>query len=213
MIDFFSSIDRWLFVSINSGLATRWGDYLWPLVTDYDKLLPVRIVLIGVWLWLVVKGGTKGRTAAFLLIPVLCVADQFSSSVLKPLIARARPCHIEDGVRMIRDIHLLVDCGPGFSFPSSHAVNNTAVATLMTYYYRHLGPYVYGWAAVICISRIAVGVHYPSDVAGGAIVGFASAAACIGCWRWVQRKWLPSWGPSEIPSSQPRTSHEGRHGS
>jgi len=60
------------------------GDLLWPIVTDYDKLLPVRIVLLGVWLLLLFRGGVRGRTAALMLIPVIICSDQLSSSIIKP---------------------------------------------------------------------------------------------------------------------------------
>ncbi len=186
-------IDCWIFTLINSTLANPVGDRIWPLITDYDKLLIVRIVLVVVWLWLVIRGGTRGRTVAFLLIPVLFAADQLSSSLIKPWVDRLRPCHTVDGVPMVQHVHLLVSCGPGKSFPSSHSVNNFAVATLFTYYYRKIGPYVYGWAAVIALSRVAVGVHYPSDILGGALIGTLVSFAVITLWMQVLRLYQKSF--------------------
>ena len=47
---------------------------------------------------------------------VILFCDQISSAVLKPMIERLRPCRVGD-------VHLLVGCGSGYSFPSSHAAN------------------------------------------------------------------------------------------
>jgi len=181
------NIDRAVFLFINNTLANPVGDTLWPYITDYDRILVVRVILVGVWLWLMVRGGTRGRTAALMLIAVLFAADQLSSSVIKPFVDRLRPCHLIDGIRVIPQVHLLVSCGPGKSFPSSHAVNNFAVATLFGYYYRPIRPYVYGWASLVALSRVAVGVHYPSDIAGGAIIGTLVAATIISLWNLIIR--------------------------
>ncbi|MBM2846234.1 MAG: Phosphatase family protein, partial [Bacteroidetes bacterium] len=54
MIEFLYGIDKAIFLFINQTLSNPVGDFLWPLITDYDKLWPVRILLIGVWLWLVI---------------------------------------------------------------------------------------------------------------------------------------------------------------
>ncbi len=199
MIAWLAWADRWLFVFVNSTLANPAGDLLWPAVTDYDKFLVVRIVLLAVWIWLILRGGTRGRTAALLLIPVLISADQLASSVLKPLFDRPRPCHMINGVRIVEQIHLLVDCGPGKSFPSSHAVNNAAVATLFTCYYRRLWPWLFGWVFVIGLSRVAVGVHYPSDVLGGAAVGALVALAVVLIWERIHQAIFATPSPGRPP--------------
>ncbi|HTX99771.1 MAG TPA: phosphatase PAP2 family protein [Bacteroidota bacterium] len=183
MTEWLYQIDLAVFVFINTTLANPVGDFLWPLITDYDRILIVRLVLVSVWLWLIIRGGARGRTAAIMLIPVLFFADQLSSSLIKPWVDRLRPCYMENGVRVVQNLHLLVSCGPGKSFPSSHAVNNFAVATLFTFYYRRLWPYVYGWAAIVALSRVAVGVHYPSDILGGACIGTVVSLATILLWE------------------------------
>lgn len=202
MSDVLYGIDVAIFHFINGGLSCGPGDFFWPLVTDYDKLLPVRIVLIGLWLWLVVKGGTRGRSAALLVIVVLVCSDQISSSFLKPLVHRPRPCHIVDGAPAVSGIHLLVGCGGGMSFPSSHAVNNFAVATLFAWFYRRGWPALFAWASLIALSRVFVGVHYPSDILGGAALGTGVALLVIVAWREIVRRWIPSIaiGPAEKPA-------------
>ena len=55
MIEFLNSIDRAILLFVNSTLATPVGDWLWPLITDYDKQWPIRIVLVAAWLWLMIR--------------------------------------------------------------------------------------------------------------------------------------------------------------
>ena len=138
-----------------------------------------------------IKGGKRGRTVAILLIPVLLCADKLSSAVIKELISRPRPCHEINGIPIVQGIHHVVDCGPGKSFPSSHAVNNFAIATLFSYYYRKYTWAFVGWASLVALSRPIVGVHYPSDILGGAIIGVIVAALVIACWIWIARRFFP----------------------
>jgi undecaprenyl-diphosphatase len=195
VIDFLYSIDRAVFLFINNGLANPVGDFLWPRITDYDRFLPVRILLLALWVWLLVRGGVRGRTAALLIIPLLFASDKLSSAVIKELVARPRPCHQIGGVAVIPGIHLLVDCGGGKSFPSSHAVNNFGVATLLTFYFRRWWWAFYLWATLVAVSRVAVGVHYPSDILAGAAIGSAVALAIIGLWMLFQRRFFPALDP------------------
>ena len=192
MSEFFRTLDVAIFRFINTGLSCAPGDLFWPLVTDYDKLLPVRIVLIALWLWLMIKGGMRGRTVAILVVVVIFCSDQISSSILKPLVHRPRPCHIIDGAPAVSNVHLLVGCGGGMSFPSSHAVNNFAVATLFAWFYRRGRFALFAWASVIALSRVFVGVHYPLDILGGAVIGSGVALLVIIAWREIVRRWVPS---------------------
>lgn len=191
MIEFLYSLDVAVFHFINVSLANPVGDFLWPLITDYDKILPVRILLLAVWILLIIRGGARGRTAALLLVPLLFCADKLSSSLIKELVSRPRPCHDIGGVPIVQGIHMLVDCGSGKSFPSSHAVNNFAVATLFSTYYRRWRWCFFGWAALVALSRPAVGVHYPSDILGGTVIGVCVALAVIFLWTQTALRFFP----------------------
>ncbi len=91
-------------------------------------------------------------------------------------------------------MHLLVDCGPGKSFPSSHAVNNFALAVLFSHYYRPWTWAFFTWAGLVAFSRVAVGVHFPLDAAGGALIGTLLAAGVIRLWRAIERRVPPPLG-------------------
>ncbi|MEO8169221.1 MAG: phosphatase PAP2 family protein, partial [bacterium] len=104
MIEWLYTIDVAIFHFLNSTLANPIGDQFWPYLTDYDKKWPVRILLIAIWLALLIRGGKQGRTAAILFIPLLVISDQLSSTVIKSLVARVRPCHAIPAA----ELHLLV---------------------------------------------------------------------------------------------------------
>jgi undecaprenyl-diphosphatase len=186
MIDWLYSIDVALYHFLNSTLASPAGDVFWPYVTDYDKQWFVRVILGGVALLLLTKGGKRGRTAALLLIPLIVITDQLSSTLIKSLVGRVRPCHAFDASQM----HLLVGCG-GLSFPSSHAVNNFGVATMFSRFYPKARWGLYAFASLIALSRVFVGVHYPSDVIGGAIIGTCVALLLFWAWSSLAKRFFP----------------------
>jgi membrane-associated phospholipid phosphatase len=61
------------------------------------------------------------------------------------------------------------------SFPSDHAIVAAAIATSLLMVNRRLGIAALSITALICIARVAVGVHYPLDVLAGALLGAAAA--------------------------------------
>ena len=83
MIDFLYSIDKTIFVFINQTLSNPVGDFLWPLITDYNNIWAVRISLGLIWLLLLVKGGRAGRTVAVMIIPLLFLATRSAALSLR----------------------------------------------------------------------------------------------------------------------------------
>ncbi len=180
MIDFFVYIDRLLFSFFNQTIANPAFDVLMPFLTDLNKYT-LSFVIVGViWIALIIWGGKTGRMVAAGLVLVIALADQFNSSVLKSIFDRSRPCHFVDGIYNIENVRLLVGCGGGRSFPSSHAANNAAVALLLSWYYPRFKWWFIVFALAIGLSRIYVGVHFPIDVLGGFIVGIVCGFIIIG---------------------------------
>jgi undecaprenyl-diphosphatase len=63
------------------------------------------------------------------------------------------------------------------SFPSGHAATSFAGATILSFAFPRLAPILLVLAAAVGFARVYVGVHYPLDILGGALLGAAIAAA------------------------------------
>lgn len=180
MIEFLYSIDKAVFLFCNRTLANPVSDVVMPALTDWNQSVIGWSIFALWWIALFWKGGRKGRIVGLLLIPLIVGSDQLSSAVLKFMFDRPRPCHEINGLPIVENIHLLVPCGSGYSFPSSHAFNNFAFATFLSYYYRRWTWLFLVYAGLMGFSRLAVGVHYPSDVLGGAMLGMLYSYVAIG---------------------------------
>ena len=171
MLDFLNSLDITMFRFINGSLSNSILDFLMPFITDLNKQRFVLVFVVVILLWMLIRGSRRVRIAAVLLIVTIIFSDQLSSSVIKHCFERSRPC------RTLQNVHLLVSCGSGFSFPSSHAVNNFAGALILAFFLPRAKWWFFGFAFIVAFSRIYVGVHYPFDVIGGAAIGLF----CAGC--------------------------------
>lgn len=182
MIAWLLNADRVLFHFINISLANPVTDFIMPVVTNDWNL---RIVLLLIVIALPVFGKREGWITALLCILTVIATDQLSSHLIKHLVERIRPCHI------LPDVHLLVGCGGGFSFPSSHAANVFGQAAVIGTRHRKVSVPVYIFAALVGYSRIAVGVHYPGDVLGGGLLGIAVGLVIVGITRLIQLRFQP----------------------
>ncbi len=174
MPDFLLQIDQSLFFWINQGWANPILDWFMPVITFKENGFPLWIAVYVLLLW---KGGKKGRIAALLIIPVIALSDQMAASVIKPWVERMRPCAAMLNVRM------LIGLKTSYSFPSAHASNIFAAATFFSVFYPKGRMVYFTLAVLVGLSRIYVGVHYPFDVIGGAILGALCAWTVIWFYR------------------------------
>ncbi len=144
-------------------------DALVPLIRNQFFWAPLYLFLL---LFTLANGGRKALwwMAGFLV--AFALADSLSASLVKPVVARIRPCN-EPSLRTV--VRLLVPCGGGYSFPSSHATNHTAMgvylAATLGRRWRWLWVAGIGWGGSVGLAQVYVGVHYPLDVAGGMLLG------------------------------------------
>lgn len=158
--------DRQLFYLLNTQWSHPWLDTIMPILTDLHKnrffLTTLAPVLLGLWIW-----RKKQKMIPVLMGLVVCIActDNANHRILKPLFARPRPPLVE------KQIVLRAPHAGGLSFPSNHAGNMFAAATFLSACYPGLSYFYFLIAILISYSRVYVGVHYPLDVAAGALVG------------------------------------------
>jgi len=172
-------LDRWLFEAVNEGQRNLLFDGLMPWLSNkYYFLIPA----LALAAFLVARGGERGRWAVAAALLAVLLADG-GGNLVKGLVARPRPCHALLGVS------LLSGCGRAFAFPSNHAMNMFALATALGYHYRRWVWALGGLAAAVSYSRVYLGVHYPGDVLGGAILGVAAGALAVAATEAAQARW------------------------
>jgi undecaprenyl-diphosphatase len=170
MLDWLLRLDERGFVLLNSRLHCGLLDAIMPAITTLSNwILPLGLLLLAA----ICFGGARGRRAVGLALLAVALSDQLSSSLLKNLVARTRPCHVVDPVR------LLVGCSGSFSFPSSHAANIACAATVFAGIFPRLIPVLAVLAFLIGYSRVYVGVHYPFDVLAGWTLGLLVGGAIV----------------------------------
>ncbi len=121
--------------------------------------------LLWIALGLVLLFPKRTRRGGFEMLMCLLVAYIINDLVIKELVCRARPYDTIEGLK------ILVKPLSSFSFPSGHSNSSFAAAMALTLAFGKKGAWAYIPAALIAASRCYVGVHYPSDVLTGMIVG------------------------------------------
>lgn len=182
MIDWLLTLDRNVFLFINQVLANPVTDFIMPVITNDSFLRVLYALLI---LAVLIFGRKKYLWAILFSIVVVALTDQTSASLIKPLVGRLRPCKV-------MEVHLLVNCGSGLSFPSSHAANLFGQALFWGLVFRRaLWPGLV-FAFLVGLSRIFVGVHYPLDFLAGTVIGALEGAALAWLYLYVTtRRKLP----------------------
>ena len=94
--------------------------------------------------------------------------------LLKNCLKRNRP---EAALKNFRSI---ITPSDQFSFPSGHTSAAFMMATLFSYYFPPLTIYLYCWATLIGISRVVLGVHFPTDILVGVLLGISAALFSLG---------------------------------
>jgi undecaprenyl-diphosphatase len=152
----------------------RWLDTLMWAASSVRVLLPV-LGIVALFLGL---RSNHRWAAAVLVIASVSAADLLTVRVVKPAVARVRPCRAEP-----LEVKAPLGCGPGPSFPSSHAATSAAAAVIVCWSAPLASGFAVAAAALIGISRVYNGVHWPTDVVVGWLLGTGVGLAAI----WVYR--------------------------
>ena len=156
-------------------LNTQWHnevlDWIAPFLRNQWFWVPLYFFLL---LFMPSKFRQKGWVWCAVFLVSFIISDQVSATLMKPFFHRVRPCN---NPYLASIVHLLVPCGSGYSFPSSHAANHFSIgifsAMTLGKVAKWVWPVAIAWAAVVSFSQVYVGVHFPLDVTCGAIIGTA----------------------------------------
>ena len=180
MLERLIHIDTKILLAIN-GWHAPWADTLMWIISAKTTWIPLYLLLIGLLVWRYRKPAVKSvkwlqkvpTCVVMIVVIVIAVgaADFIASGILKDWVARPRPTRVPEleGV-----LHLVNGYRSGqYGFVSSHAANTMACALLFSLIWHNkiatIGLML--WVAANCYSRMYLGVHYPTDILGGLIVG------------------------------------------
>ncbi len=158
------------------------NDILTPIFTFITELGDGGMVWI-VLAFLVLFFMKGYRKTGFMVGISLLGSLLFNNTILKNIVQRTRP------YRVIEELTILIPEPGEFSFPSGHTSSSFAAGMVL---YLML-PKKYGVPALILafligISRLYVGVHYPTDVLGGMVMGTLIAVATVKIWNLAEQK-------------------------
>ena len=161
-----------LFNLINHGMDNRAFDFIMPLITNFGSIIAWGLVCGLLFFF----GGENAKKVAILGLAALFISN-VAVFALKYIIAEPRP------FLTLSNVDLLAPESEIYSFPSGHTASSFAVATVIglkysfmvkNKKYKLIYPLL-AFAALIGFSRVYIGVHYPLDVAFGAIIGVICA--------------------------------------
>lgn len=165
-------IDYLLFELINSKISNPIFDVVLVGWRNKYLWLPMYVSIIS---FLIFNYKNKSYWIIAFFILSVASSDMISSRVIKELVERPRPCRTE----LLSPVVQRVPCGGGYSFTSSHATNHFAVAMFLIFtigrYLKVIKWPLIIWAFLVGFSQIYVGVHFPSDIIFGSLLGILIA--------------------------------------
>jgi membrane-associated phospholipid phosphatase len=210
-------VDVGVFRFINGTLSNSVFDVVMPFASGNKFFFPVLAIIGMLLLW---KGGKRGWLCAMMAVLILWPGDSYICNTIKHAVARERPFAALADVNQPMSHRKNRPANPPTamgnpqnvspaalpnhnSMPSSHAANWFAATMICYVFYRRSWRFMLPLACLVAFSRIYNGVHYPSDVLAGAILGAGYAAAGMwaieSLWRFAGQKWFPLWW-EKLPS-------------
>jgi len=166
-----SQQDEALCLRINHASRIQWLCRGFRLVSRLGDGIFWYALLIGILAW----RGHSGMTPVLHMVFTGAVCTLLYKW-LKGKTGRPRP------YQRNRAIQLAADPLDQYSFPSGHTLHAVAFTLLSLYYYPALAALLLPFTLLVALSRIVLGLHYPSDVLAGVAIGSAVAALSLLIW-------------------------------
>ena len=162
--------DQRAFTVLNGKLANPVFDQVMPWLRTPLFCAPLYLFLA---VFALFNFRQRGAWWCLFFLATVALTDMAGNYGFKQVFERIRPCN--DPV-MEGHVRLLIDhCGAGYSFVSNHAANHMGMAVFFLVTFRHLiGMWAWAgvaWALLVAYAQVYCGVHYPLDIAGGALLG------------------------------------------
>lgn len=168
-MDYIAGLDVRLFRLMNTAWTSPALDP--AMVYATERLNFIGMMIVGSALvWIL---GRRRDSRGLLILPAAVLAGEAAATLLKLAFMRPRPCQVLEGARV------LVECSPFYSMPSGHATSAFAAMVFLSARHRRLLPLFLAFAAFVAYTRPYVGLHYPTDIAAGALLGTVVALIAI----------------------------------
>jgi undecaprenyl-diphosphatase len=163
-------VDEQLFLFFNSLPHTPGLDSLAMAISGIGN---AGLIWIALALFLFFREERRGWSFFAPFLTAGFLASAASELILKPFVGRVRPA------QFLLDAVVIGQIPRTFSFPSTHATLAWALATVIAAEDPRIGRFAYILAALISLSRIYLGMHFPLDVAVGALLGWGIGMLCV----------------------------------
>lgn len=165
MFEFLPAIDDWIYYQINSVLTHPALDAFFLWITDLHKTPYFKFIAVPLVAFMFIRHFKREGVTLFLFLILTLSCSDFVGGQIKHLVARERP---EYNLALSQTQRS--EAG-GYGFPSNHASNMFAFATYTSQFLPQTRIPLFVIASAVGYSRIYNGVHYPSDVFAGSIMG------------------------------------------
>lgn len=193
MLEKLIAFDTRLFLWLNSHNSPLWDNIMW-FVSGKLEWLPLYLIFVAL---IIYRFRWKSIGIVISIIVAITLADQLAVEAFKEVFERLRPSHNPEIQHLVHIVNGYR--GGQFGFVSNHAANSFAFAMFIVLLFRikYISMFIFFWAILVSYSRIYLGVHYPGDILGGAILGMGIASMVFIFYKLLSKIIMNKLNPSK----------------